>query len=81
MAVDWNMVNDLLLSGGEDCTYRVSRALKIMCLSLRSCKDFRTTHQSRNFAMLCLSPSALIECLGKNSAGLRRENATLVIGR
>lgn len=24
IAVDWNMVNDLLLSGGEDCTYRVS---------------------------------------------------------
>eukprot|EP00752_Nemacystus_decipiens_P011443 g10162.t1 len=23
IAVDWNMVNDLLLSGGEDCTYRV----------------------------------------------------------
>ncbi|CAM9692177.1 unnamed protein product, partial [Laminaria digitata] len=22
-AVDWNMVNDLLLSGGEDCSYRV----------------------------------------------------------
>ncbi|CAM9682340.1 unnamed protein product [Pylaiella littoralis] len=23
VAVDWNMVNDLLLSGGEDCTYRI----------------------------------------------------------
>ncbi|CAM9610245.1 unnamed protein product, partial [Ectocarpus sp. 13 AM-2016] len=23
IAVDWNMVNDLLLSGGEDCSYRV----------------------------------------------------------
>ncbi|CAM9542315.1 unnamed protein product, partial [Ectocarpus sp. 12 AP-2014] len=22
IAVDWNMVNDLLLSGGEDCSYR-----------------------------------------------------------
>lgn len=24
MCVDWNMVNGLIVSGGEDCTYKVS---------------------------------------------------------
>lgn len=34
-AVDWNIVNDLLISGGEDCSYRVSERVfvRMMCVS------------------------------------------------
>lgn len=29
-AVDWNMVNDLLVSGGEDCSYRVRISVSML---------------------------------------------------
>lgn len=29
MKIDWNSVNDLILSGGEDCKYKVGRFFRI----------------------------------------------------
>lgn len=35
MKIDWNSVNDLILSGGEDCKYKVGRCLSALVSSGR----------------------------------------------
>lgn len=46
MKIDWNPVNDLILSGGEDCKYKVGMFLCAVVDVLWVCWIFFIFHQT-----------------------------------
>lgn len=46
MKVDWNSVNDLILSGGEDCKYKVGRFSSVLVDVLWAVLHLFVSHQT-----------------------------------
>lgn len=48
MKIDWNSVNDLILSGGEDCKYKVGKFLSVLIDFLWVCYIFSFFTQTKH---------------------------------